>query len=144
MLSSRRGFRGRCAITIAVAGALVLGLAGPAAAREARVTVGTPPGPGPADFNRVWVDKYGPKNGKAVLVLAIWGKRTNAWGALACMTTGFVVTALAMLLSETGALPLPSVLAGAAGLTKALPHRRSRVTRCQVSSSSFASRSIRA
>ena len=29
-----------------------------------------------------------------VLLLAIWGKRTNAWGALACMTTGFVVTAL--------------------------------------------------
>ena len=60
---------GRCALAIAVAGALVLGLAGPAAAREARVTVATPPGPGPADFNRVWVDKYGPKNGKAVLVL---------------------------------------------------------------------------
>ena len=69
MLSSRRGFRGRCALAIAVAGALALGLAGPAAARETRVTVATPPGPGPADFNRVWVDKYGPKNGKAVLVL---------------------------------------------------------------------------
>lgn len=36
------------------------------------------------------------------------------------MTTGFVVTALAMLLGETGALPLPSVLAGAAGLPLAL------------------------
>ena len=55
-----------------------------------------------------------------MLLLAIWGKRTNAWGALACMTTGFVVTALAMLLSETGAIGLPSVLAGAVGLPLAL------------------------
>ena len=68
----------------------------------------------------LWSLTFGAAGSFPVLVLAIWGKRTNAWGALACMTTGFVVTALAMLLSETGALPLPSVLAGAAGLPLAL------------------------
>jgi cation/acetate symporter len=48
--------------------------------------------------------------------LAIWVKRTNAWGALAGMITGFVVTVFMMLLSETGAIGLPSALAGAVGL----------------------------
>lgn len=66
---SRRDRGLRYAIALALAGALTLGLAGPAAAREARVTVATPAGPGPAQFNQVWVDKYGPKNGKTVLVL---------------------------------------------------------------------------
>ena len=47
-----------------------------------------------------------------VLVLAIWGKRTNAWGALAGMITGFVVAVFMMLLSETGAIGLPSVAGG--------------------------------
>ena len=47
-----------------------------------------------------------------VLLLAIWVKRTNAWGALAGMITGFVVTVFMMLLSETGAIGLPSALAG--------------------------------
>jgi cation/acetate symporter len=51
-----------------------------------------------------------------VLLLAIWVKRTNAWGALAGMITGFSVTVLMMLLSETGAIGLPSALAGAVGL----------------------------
>jgi cation/acetate symporter len=55
-----------------------------------------------------------------VLVLAIWVERTNQWGALASMVTGFVVTALAMLLAETGAIGLPSALAGAIGLPLAL------------------------
>src|SRR5215472_3637803 len=55
-----------------------------------------------------------------VLVLAIWAERTNQWGALASMVTGFVVTALAMLLAETGAIGLPSALAGAIGLPLAL------------------------
>ena len=36
------------------------------------------------------------------------------------MTAGFVVTAVTMLLSETGAIGLPSVLAGAVGLPLAL------------------------
>ena len=51
-----------------------------------------------------------------VLLLAIWVKRTNAWGALVSMITGFAVTAFMMLLSETGAIGLPSALAGAVGL----------------------------
>jgi pimeloyl-ACP methyl ester carboxylesterase len=59
----------RFALSLALVGALALGLAGPAAAREARVTVATPAGPGPAEFNKVFVDKYGPESGKRVLVL---------------------------------------------------------------------------
>ena len=59
--------------SIALAGslacALTLALAGPAAAREARITVATPPGPGPAEYNKVFVDQYGPKGGDRVLVL---------------------------------------------------------------------------
>jgi cation/acetate symporter len=51
-----------------------------------------------------------------VLLLAIWVKQTNAWGALAAMITGLLVTVLLMLLSETGAIGLPSALAGAIGL----------------------------
>lgn len=59
----------RFATALALACALALGLAGPAAAREARVTVPAPDAAGPDEFNRVWVDKYGPKRGKRVLVL---------------------------------------------------------------------------
>ena len=33
------------------------------------MTVPTPAGPGPAQFNQVWVDKYGPKSAEHVLVL---------------------------------------------------------------------------
>ncbi len=55
-----------------------------------------------------------------VLLLAIWVERTNQWGALASMVTGFAVTALAMLLAETGAIGWPSALAGAIGLPLAL------------------------
>jgi cation/acetate symporter len=55
-----------------------------------------------------------------VLLLAIWVKRTNQWGALASMAAGFFVTALAMLLAETGAIGWPSALAGAVGLPLAL------------------------
>jgi cation/acetate symporter len=51
-----------------------------------------------------------------VLFLAIWDKRTNAWGAMAAMITGLTVTAFTMLLSETGVIGLPSALAGAVGL----------------------------
>ncbi len=51
-----------------------------------------------------------------VLFLAIWDKRTNAWGAMAAMITGLTVTAFAMLLSEIGVIGLPSALAGAVGL----------------------------
>ena len=57
------------AVAFALAAALMPALAGPAAAREARVAVPTPAGPGPAQFNQVWVDKYGPKSADHVLVL---------------------------------------------------------------------------
>jgi cation/acetate symporter len=55
-----------------------------------------------------------------VLLLAIWVKRTNAWGALAALGTGCAVSLLAILLSETGAIDFPSALAGAVGLPVAL------------------------
>jgi cation/acetate symporter len=55
-----------------------------------------------------------------VLLLAIWVKRTNAWGALAAMTTGLVVTVFMMLLGEAGAIETSSVLAGVIGLPLAL------------------------
>jgi cation/acetate symporter len=55
-----------------------------------------------------------------VLVLSIWWDRINASGAVSGMVTGFVVAALAILLSESGAITLPSVLAGVVGLPLAL------------------------
>jgi cation/acetate symporter len=55
-----------------------------------------------------------------VLLLAVWVKRTNAWGALVGMVSGFLVTAVVVLLSETGALALPSALGGAVGFPVAL------------------------
>jgi cation/acetate symporter len=55
-----------------------------------------------------------------VLVLAIWWKRINAWGAQAGMITGFAVAVFIILFSETGAAAFPSVLAGAVGLPAGL------------------------
>lgn len=60
--------RRRTPITI-VAIAASLALAAPAAAREQIDVVATPPGPGPALYNQVEVHKFGPANGKRVLVL---------------------------------------------------------------------------
>jgi cation/acetate symporter len=68
----------------------------------------------------LWSLSFGAAGSFPVLLLAIWGKRTNAWGALACMTAGFVVTAVAMLLGEVGAIGLPGSVAGAVGLPLAL------------------------
>jgi cation/acetate symporter len=68
----------------------------------------------------LWSLTFGAAGSFPVLLLAIWGKRTNAWGALACLTAGFVVTALTVLLAETGAIGLPSAIAGAVGLPLAL------------------------
>lgn len=64
MLRSRR-----IAAVLVCAASLALALAAPAAAREARIAVATPAGPGPAQYNQVWVDQYGPKKAKRVLVL---------------------------------------------------------------------------
>jgi cation/acetate symporter len=55
-----------------------------------------------------------------VLVLSVWWKRTTSWGAIAGMVAGLGAAAGAILLGETGAWPLPSVLAGAAGLPAGL------------------------
>jgi cation/acetate symporter len=68
----------------------------------------------------VWSLTFAAAGSFPVLLLAIWAERTNQWGALAAMVTGFVVTALAMLLAETGAIGMPSALAGAIGLPLAL------------------------
>ncbi|HEY7084062.1 MAG TPA: sodium:solute symporter [Hyphomicrobiaceae bacterium] len=68
----------------------------------------------------MWSLTFGAAGSFPVLLLAIWVERTNQWGALAAMITGFVVTALAMLLAETSAIGLPSALAGAIGLPLAL------------------------
>lgn len=46
-----------------------------------------------------------------VLLLSIWWKRTNAWGALAGLATGLVVTAVVMLLNEWGIIGLSSMIA---------------------------------
>ncbi|MBX9591204.1 MAG: hypothetical protein K2X43_18100 [Hyphomonadaceae bacterium] len=51
-----------------------------------------------------------------VLVLSVWWKRINAWGATMGMLTGLGVAALAILVGEADAWPLPSTLAGAVGL----------------------------
>ena len=51
-----------------------------------------------------------------VLVLSIWWKRINAWGAMVGMVAGLGAAAFAILLGEAGIWPLPSTIAGAAGL----------------------------
>lgn len=55
-----------------------------------------------------------------VLVLSIWWRRTKAWGAMAGMLSGLLVASAAIVLAETGALALPSALAGALGLPCAM------------------------
>jgi cation/acetate symporter len=68
----------------------------------------------------LWSLTFGAASSFPVLLLAIWDKRTNAWGALTGMVTGFGVTAFVVLLSETGVLALPSALAGVVGFPLAL------------------------
>ncbi len=48
-----------------------------------------------------------------VLFLSIWWKRTNAWGALVGLVTGFTLSVLLILLSETGAISMSSMIAAA-------------------------------
>jgi cation/acetate symporter len=55
-----------------------------------------------------------------VLVLSIWWRRVNSWGAIAGMLVGLGVAAFAVLLGEAGAWTLPSVLAGVIGLPAGL------------------------
>ena len=49
-------------------------------------------------------------------VLSIWWKRLTSLAALAAVTTGFAVAALAIFASEAGYLGLPSAIAGGIGL----------------------------
>lgn len=51
-----------------------------------------------------------------VLVLSIWWKRTNAYGALAGLLTGFCVAVLAILAAEAQWLGIDSALAGLFGI----------------------------
>ncbi len=51
-----------------------------------------------------------------VLVLSIWWKRLNAFGALAGLLTGFGVAALAIVAAETGQTEIQGALAGAFGI----------------------------
>ncbi len=51
-----------------------------------------------------------------VLVLSIWWKRINAYGAFAGVATGFSVTALAIIGCETGTLGIDSALAAVLGI----------------------------
>ena len=48
-----------------------------------------------------------------LLLLSIWWKRTNAWGAVAGLGTGFVVTLLLMLLNEWSFIGMSSMIAAA-------------------------------
>ena len=51
-----------------------------------------------------------------ILVLSIWWKRLNAFGAVAGLVTGFGATALAIVAGETGQADIQSGLAGAFGI----------------------------
>ncbi|MGN6170683.1 MAG: alpha/beta hydrolase, partial [Solirubrobacteraceae bacterium] len=59
----------RCAVATVAAGTLALLIAGPAFGRDRVITVPTPPEPGPAQFNQVFVHQLGPASAKHVLVL---------------------------------------------------------------------------
>jgi cation/acetate symporter len=64
----------------------------------------------------LWSLAFGASAAFPILVLSIWWKRCNAWGAMVGMVAGLLAAALAILLGEAGAWPLPGVLAGAVGL----------------------------
>lgn len=64
----------------------------------------------------LWSISFSASAAFPVLVLSVWWKRINAWGAIMGMLTGLGTAAVAILLGEAGASPLPSTLAGAVGL----------------------------
>jgi cation/acetate symporter len=55
-----------------------------------------------------------------ILILSIWWKRTNAFGAIAGLLSGFAVAVLAIYSGEAGWIGLDSMLAAALGLPAAL------------------------
>jgi cation/acetate symporter len=118
------------AISAMLAEDVVHGLADDVAGSRARVTVARLAVPGaalvalwlafaiPADPLQLflWAVTLSAAASFPVLFLSIWWKRLNAWGAMAALCTGLGVTAFVALLSETGAISLPSALAGVVGL----------------------------
>jgi cation/acetate symporter len=50
-----------------------------------------------------------------VLMLSIWWKRTNVWGALAGLVAGFAAAAGAIMAGEVFSVAVPGVLAGVVG-----------------------------
>jgi cation/acetate symporter len=64
----------------------------------------------------LWSVNFSASAAFPVLVLSVWWKRLNAWGAMCGMISGLGVAALAILLGEAGAWPLPGVLGGVLGL----------------------------
>jgi cation/acetate symporter len=68
----------------------------------------------------LWALTFSASASFPVILLSIWWKRTNAWGALAGMATGSTVAMFMVLLSEIGAITLPSVLAAAVALPLAI------------------------
>jgi cation/acetate symporter len=68
----------------------------------------------------LWALTFSASAAFPVVLLAIWWKRANSWGAIAGMVAGSGVAGFMMLLSETGAITLPSVLAGVLGLPAAI------------------------
>jgi cation/acetate symporter len=67
-----------------------------------------------------------------VLVLSVWWKRINAFGALCGMVAGFAVAVLAMLAGEAAWLGVPAALAAVFGVpagfvTAVLASRMARV-----------------
>ncbi len=64
----------------------------------------------------LWSLNFGASAVFPVLVLSVWWKRLNAWGAMVGMVAGLVAAAVAILLGEAGAWPLPGILAAVLGL----------------------------
>ena len=72
----------------------------------------------PADPLRLflWSLAYSGSTAFPVLLLSIWWKRATAWGAIAGLLAGLMVTTAAILLGEAAVWMLPSTLASAIGL----------------------------
>jgi cation/acetate symporter len=76
----------------------------------------------PADPLRLllWAIALSASAGFPVLILAVWWKRLNAWGAMAGMATGFGVAVLTIIVCEAGNLSVNSALAAVLGVPCAL------------------------
>lgn len=97
----------RFRLVIARIGLVVTGLCGGAIALAA-----------PADplSLLLWALVLSASAGFPVLVLSIWWKRINSWGAMAGMGTGFIVAVLTILACESEVIGANSVLAAAIAL----------------------------